>query len=60
MQIKSSVAEYTNPVYNNFVNGKSQWLLILYRLQESAVFPFELMAKLPENFQVTQNQVNES
>lgn len=60
MQIKSSVAEYTNSVSNNFVNGKSQRLLILYRLQESAVFPFELMAKLPENFQVTQNQVNES
>lgn len=50
MQIKSSVSEYTKPVCNNFVSGKSQRLVHLYRLQELAVFPFELMAKLLENF----------
>lgn len=60
MQKKLSVSEYINPVSNNFVNEKSQRLVFLYKLQESAIFPFELMAKLPENFKVIQTQVNES
>jgi len=49
MQIKSSFAEYRNPICDSFVSWNPQTLQLLYGWQESAAFPFDLMVKLPEN-----------